>query len=196
MVSRRAYAILSGAFAAASLLFGGVLSYQLWSPMSPLPSPAPAKAADAGAPASPPRLPVLGPVEDYDAIATRPLFSPTRRPTEAPPQAAAGPENPDGILLTGVVLAPSGKLALVRTPDEKAPRQVSQGQRVLDWTVEKIFTDRIVLRAGARTVEIKLMDAEAVAKRYPKPKRRGGAPKRSRPARPSRNETRKPERSK
>lgn len=185
MLSRHSCITLSGIFALTSLLLAGLSAYFAWTPAAALPTAAPSeKPTSASIPALP-RSPAIGNVKEYAAIAARPLFSATRRPPETPPPGTTGAkvENPDGILLIGVVLSPSSKLAVIRTPQDAAAHEVSVGEKILDWRVEKILADRIVLRAGDRSVEIELLDQETIRKRYPKLKRRKGRAKPKKPAR-------------
>lgn len=185
MLSRHSCITLSGIFAVTSLPLAGLSAYFAWAPAAALPATAPSeKLAAASIPALP-RFPAIGNVKEYAAIAARPLFSATRRPPETPPPGTTGAkvENPDGILLIGVVLSPSSKLAVIRTPQDPAAHEVSVGEKILDWQVEKILPDRIVLRAGDRRVEIELLDQETIRKRYPKLKRRKGRAKPAKPAR-------------
>ncbi len=184
-LSRHACITLSGIFAVTGVLLAGLLAYFAWAPVAALPAAAPVEAPDAAAIPALPKFPAIGAVDEYRAIAARPLFSPTRRPSEtsAPGTTDAKVENPDGILLVGVILSPSNQLAVIRTPEDEAAREVSVGEKILDWRVEKILADRIVLRAGDRSVEVELLDQDTLAKRFPKLKRRKGAVRPAKPAR-------------
>jgi len=100
-------------------------------------------------------------LEDFREVAERPLFAPSRRPPAdaPPPVAVAAPAAPElGFELIGVVISPAETLALVRQPGAPDLVRAGIGQTVAGWTVERIFPNRVLFRAGDRVEELALRD--------------------------------------
>lgn len=113
------------------------------------------------APLAPFQLPSSG---AYNEITTRPLFIAARRP-EAPPPVETPPEKPPAppgpekkFLLLGVMITPSSTVALLRPeePNAKTAR-VKPGETIGDWLLESAAPDRVVLRRGGATQELRLV---------------------------------------
>jgi hypothetical protein len=133
----------------------------------PVPPPAVAatvrtSAMTAGPAAADDRLP---PLEDFAAVAERPLFHATRRPVaeEVPVVAAAAPVN---LFLYGVVIEDARRIAHLQAPPEGRVRALRVGDSIDGWKVAEIHTNRVVLREGARRQTVHLRkpaDAEGAA---------------------------------
>ena len=96
------------------------------------------------------------PLERYQEVVARPLFSPSRR---AAASVEAGPVEPADVpILQGVVLARDKRIALVAYGTPSTARRVTEDQDVGPWKIEKIFKDHVVLRASdgkAATIRLK-----------------------------------------
>lgn len=96
----------------------------------------------------------------FSAIVERPLFLPSRRPPSVEAVAASTP-TPD-FSLFGVVISTGEPFALV-TPDTGGdPIRVKQGEEISGWTVDRIESDRILIRQGRTKSEL-LLDFTAPA---------------------------------
>lgn len=139
-----------GAFAllvaggAASLSWG--LSYETVPavPSGPLARPVP-EAQTAAVPAG---------VIDASVLRERPLFSPGRRPPEAPAVATAGTVVGDPPTVQGVAIAGTAAFALVKAGDRV--RRVALGGAVEGWTVVGIERRRVTLRSDGGDLVIDL----------------------------------------
>ncbi|HSO43600.1 MAG TPA: hypothetical protein VLR47_12320 [Rhodospirillales bacterium] len=149
---------LPAALAAASAVLAGLVALQLRQP-SEVPPPALAPAAPAEAAAlDPPEPYVPRPLQSYGGIAERPLFSPSRRPTPAG-GAAAGKSGHDSLMLAGVILTTSKRLAMVESKSANgAVVVVREGQVIEGWSVETIAADRVVISQNGEVVELLLDD--------------------------------------
>ncbi len=99
------------------------------------------------------------PLESYGGIAERPLFSSSRRPTPSAGAAAAGKTGHDSLMLAGVILTTSKRLAMLETKRTNGGVVVvREGQVVEGWSVETIAADRVVISNGGETVELLLDD--------------------------------------
>ena len=92
-------------------------------------------------------LPVLPPLERFRETAERPLFAPDRRPAAAPSLATFG------MRLEGLVAIGAERRAIVKLSDGRTAR-VGPGERIGDWTVQRIEPDRLVLEADGRRLEL------------------------------------------
>jgi len=173
MSAYRAWAIV---FAATSVVLSGVILVQLqFDPIGPAPAPSPSPKA-AQKTAIPGQMPTLGPVRKYAAIAERPLFTPGRRPTKAPPppaQPKVGRQSLKSIVLTGILIGPDKKVALIRSAKSPKPQSLGEGATVGGWRLEKVLADRILLSAGEQTAEIAIW-TQAAGKSRPQGGARSG----------------------
>lgn len=119
-----------------------------------------------------PELPTVAPLAPfqlpspgvYNEITIRPLFIAARRPeppppVEAPPEKPPAPPGPEKkFLLLGVVITPKLTTTLLR-PEEPNAKTVwlKPGETVGDWLLESAFPDRVVLRRGGTTQELRLV---------------------------------------
>ena len=67
-------------------------------------------------------------------------------------------ERPEGIgiELRGIVIIPGRSLAMLERRNSKTVIRASEGQKVGDWTIERILSDRVVLSRGEARQELKL----------------------------------------
>lgn len=67
-------------------------------------------------------------------------------------------ERPEGIgiELRGIVIIPGRSLAMLERRNSKTVIRAREGQKVGDWTIERILSDRVVLRRGETRRELKL----------------------------------------
>jgi hypothetical protein len=83
-----------------------------------------------------------------NAILTRPLFSPDRRPTGVATAAAGGRSEADGLpRLTGVLVGPFGRHAIFARSGEK-PLVVAEGDKINGWTVRSIDIDTVKINGS------------------------------------------------
>lgn len=105
--------------------------------------------------AAPVALPPL-PAGPWPEQVRRPLFAPDRRPPAASPPPAvaeAPPETPPPVAASGVVLRPSGAMALLRLADERTVRAV-EGDEVEGWRVARIGAEGVQLSRGDRVLHL------------------------------------------
>ncbi len=84
-------------------------------------------------------------LERYREVLDRPLFSPTRRPSETASAPAGGDESGMPVL-QGIVVSPAQKFALFADGPETAARRVADGETIGRWTVAKIAAARVTLK--------------------------------------------------
>lgn len=153
--------------AAACLLSGGLLAFQLWRSDPPIVAassqqPPADLTSEFGVAEETVAGTGLRPQEDYIEVVERPLFSRSRRP--APPEDAkpgagtAGGEEDTAarIALNGIVLTGTHRVALLRFDNDPKVMHVSEGQEAGGWLIEKIRADRIVVRRAQQESEIVL----------------------------------------
>jgi hypothetical protein len=105
-------------------------------------------------------LPVFRPPssEAFSEINARPLFSRARAPIA--PDAVVGvtgsSSSPPVAALVGVIIDGPSRLAMIRTGASPLASGVSVGDFVEGWKVAEIDSDKIVLRSGANSQEIRL----------------------------------------
>ena len=61
--------------------------------------------------------------------------------------------------LRGIVIIPGRPLAMLQRRNSKTVIRAREGQKVGDWTVERILADRVVLSRGGTRRELKLSHA-------------------------------------
>jgi hypothetical protein len=96
-----------------------------------------------------PPVAMANPDSEYPETATRPLFTPTRRP--APPAATvagATTMNKGQFTLTGVTIVGDTKIALLREKSSGRVVRVEQGKDVNGITVAKIEPEQVTLTQG------------------------------------------------
>lgn len=175
------YRSWSALFTLASLALAAILWVrvtQLDRPTTAAAPPAlPKRTTAAHRTASPARMRNL---DAYSAIARRPLFSPTRRPTESPaPQSTSQPrKTPSRFVLSGVVIVSPDekKIALLRESNSSSVLRLSEGETIGGWRIEKILPDRVIMRSGEESTEIELWNALPPPPKPAGAQRRQGAP--------------------
>lgn len=112
------------------------------------------------------QLPSPRPDVFYEAITTRPLFSPTRRPVQAVPDTVAAPkpivaaptptlsEQPK-IALGGVLGSTNERQALILFDDRQA-QWLRVGDDVDGWEIINISDKAVILSADARTFRLEM----------------------------------------
>jgi general secretion pathway protein N len=109
-------------------------------------------------------------VARYAVITQRDLFRPERReppppPPPPPPVAAPAPPPPPPppppqVVLEGVAIFPTDQIrvALISEPSltQGKAKDFRQGETLGGWTIAEILADKIVLRQGERSAEIKM----------------------------------------
>jgi general secretion pathway protein N len=136
--------VLGAAFA---LLLGGVGRQPHWSPpraMAPLPPPA-----------NPADLPVPLPLSHFALVWQKPLFSPDRKPVA---RAADGGSNLGDLQLTGVIITPGLRMALLHDKQGNRELRLHEGESLPDGSVTLVeVRSRSALfdASGGRT-ELKL----------------------------------------
>lgn len=148
--------------------------------------------ADSGATPTTTRLaPIVTGEAAFAAIATRPLFSPTRRPPEGSVDSPTGPVSSDlsGYVVTGIVTSADGGVAILEksggVPGREPGLVLSPGDTIEGWTLEEIQDDRIVLLKDGEREELALRKDEARPRaRRPRAGAPGAAPRRVLPRAP------------
>jgi hypothetical protein len=99
---------------------------------------------------------VMPALSTYGEVASRPLFSPTRRPSEDAPVATAPTTS---MKLVAIVISHRrGPHALIRHGTPPAVDRVVEGQTIDNWTVETINFDRVILHSSDSTLELVPVD--------------------------------------
>lgn len=136
--------------------------------------------ADSGATPTTSRLaPIITGEAAFAAIATRPLFSPTRRPPEGSTDSTTGPISSDlsGYVVTGVVTSADGGVAILEKSGGAAKQEpglvLGIGDTIESWTLEEVREDRIVLLKDGEREEL-MLRKDGVRPRTRRP--RAGAP--------------------
>jgi hypothetical protein len=97
------------------------------------------------------------PIEAYHEIVERPLFAPTRRP----PVAAAVKGSAASVGLTGVVVLPGNRFAMIKEGSSPT-RSVPEGATIAAGVIEKITADGIILRrTDGHTESVRVFETEA-----------------------------------
>jgi hypothetical protein len=128
-----------------------VLGWMLALPEAPLPE-IPTATKPSGAGPVQPGGEIIAARPDYDEISRRPPFNPTRRPLP-PPAAKAVPniqpvKPPPSLVLLGTIVSEDERIAFVRLSGQSHGQAVRVHERVGDWIVSEIVTNRIILESG------------------------------------------------
>lgn len=113
------------------------------------------------------------PRDEIEAIAERPLFSPSRRPfvlAEEKPEPEPVRSLP-AVTLIGVLLTEQQRTALLQAVGHGDPSWVREGNQIQGWQVERIEQSRVHLRAGDQMETVELRPDTAVPPKD-RPKRR------------------------
>lgn len=116
-------------------------------------------------------------LESYEEMVSRPLFLQSRRPPtedaqEEAPAAPAEPKTPLNAKLMGVILTPTGKIALL--VDEKGKYKRGRKNTLIDgWKLVDIKEDRVTLEQGGEHKDLPLLKPKPKANAPAQP-RNGG----------------------
>jgi hypothetical protein len=101
----------------------------------------------------------LPPLQNFAAVAERPLFMPDRQP---PAQARAqGTGAWSTLSLAGVIVTPDARQALIAHGQPPAIAHLQEGQSVDGWTLRSIAVDRVVVANGHEQHELRLFASHA-----------------------------------
>jgi type II secretory pathway component PulC len=92
---------------------------------------------------------VMQPRDAYAEVATRPLFSPTRRPP-----VVVGPGNLSEFKLTGTIISAQGRYALLAQRSRPKIERIVQGQTFQGWLVKSIDSDHVILERDGNFAEM------------------------------------------
>lgn len=135
----------------------------------------------------------MPPITTYPETIKRPLFSPSRQPqveTTEIPGPKAVPNSDIKARLSGIIITPEGRFALLQKPTETEAIRVSEGQNFEGWVVKSIHADRIVLNRGDSTQVVMIEDE--IRKAPPATRRKPRRPRRNRARTPRTPRTRTP----
>ncbi len=133
----------------------------------------------------------MPPAEHYDPIKQRPLFIEGRRPLpddegdstpEAPPAPPPNKTPPPRIAISGILITPQDRYAMLRNPPKDGPSRLRTGDNFQGWVVEDIQRDSLTLRQGGETQEISLWEYQQVPLPVLPPGGEGAAPSAAQPA--------------
>ena len=124
----------------------------------------------------------MPPLETFSETLARPLFMATRRPpepqpepVEEEPERAPAKPKPVPVTLSGIVVSPTERQALLGSQRSKELIWVTEGQVIDGWTVRSILPDRVILHRRGVTAELELKDKGEIA---PVKKRKKGTGRR------------------
>lgn len=151
-------------------------------PLPPEPRVTAAPMESSAGPADEPEF-SMPPLENFAETLARPLFMDTRRPPEPGAEPVAlepdpQPEPPKptpklvGMELSGIVITPASRVALVRSARGREVVRLKEGEEIDGWIVETIDPDRVVLRQADAFEELTLKDK--TGKRSAPPRRKAG----------------------
>lgn len=92
-------------------------------------------------------------------VVQRPLFEPQRRPPVPERIEEPVPDAPR-VRLSAVSVSSDVRIAVVEELDSGRTRRVREGERLSDWTIERVHSDQIVLRWKDRQTTIPLLSGE------------------------------------
>ncbi len=138
------------------LVVCGALSWLIYREFMLEPS---TEAAAKGLTAVPTTLPALPPepqfsmlpIEDFQAILERPIFSPSRRPPSA--ESIDSVELPAttgdvSFVLKGILIDEDERTALFRSKDSDKLVRLGEGDKIEGWTLVRIEADQVVFASG------------------------------------------------
>ncbi len=135
------------------LVVCGALSWLIYRELMLAPSTeAAAKASTAVAttlPALPPEPQFsMLPIEDFQAILERPLFSPSRRPPTVGSVEFSAPTPDVSFLLKGILINGDEHTALFRSQRGDELMRLREGDKMEGWTLVRIEADQVILARG------------------------------------------------
>ncbi|MGF1631835.1 MAG: hypothetical protein ACFCUT_20350 [Kiloniellaceae bacterium] len=140
-------------------------------PLPPLPDAVPLIATieiAAGPGAAPEPGLRMPPRNTFAQLATRPPFSPSRRPPRAKPapvpvvqkqeQEAPRPVDEPQVTLVGIVINADKSIAMVRKTGVVELLRLGKGETLDGWLVEGVLPNRLVLSHGEKLLELELTE--------------------------------------
>ena len=91
----------------------------------------------------------MRPVEDFDAILERPLFSPNRRPPAIEALESPPPNSDVTFTLKGILIDEDVRIALFRAQRNKKILRLREGDMIEGWTLVRIERHSVSLARGA-----------------------------------------------
>lgn len=82
-------------------------------------------------------------------IARRPLFEPRRRPP-APQRTEEAAPDPPRVRVSAVTVSSDVRVAVIEDLDSGRTRRVREGEALNQWTIKRVYPDRIVLQWKGR----------------------------------------------
>lgn len=110
----------------------------------------------------------LGPESQYRAVQERPLLNEDRKPTPVDDSAVATdvPQVPLNVTLTGVIITPNVKLAMLRDNAKGDPLSLREGMPLPGdqsvWTIVEILPRKVVLKSANNETNELPLDVAAV----------------------------------
>ena len=111
----------------------------------------------------------MPPKNAFNQLATRPPFSPTRRPARAKPAAKPVVQKPapapvktvaePQFTLVGILISEDKSFAMVRKPGAADLVRLAKGTSLDGWLVESVLPDRLVLSHGNKLLGMELTEA-------------------------------------
>lgn len=107
----------------------------------------------------------LPPETEYAVIAARPLFHEDRRPEQRDGGQQDGdaqlaeeqaPSEPPPVTLTGVIITPEARIAMMRNTESREYVTLKEGEPLEGWTLQKVQHRRIVFDSGGREQIVEL----------------------------------------
>jgi len=155
--------LLTVLFVAIALAFAGLIARELTTAPPPAPAsrPQPAASVAAATPAATPAAAAgSSAAQNYSAVTSRNLFSPTR--SDAPPVPVTPPTPPAPVLpkpnLFGVILIEGTPVAYLEDPVSKRVARYRVGDSVAGGTVKSIESDTVMLLRPEGQVMVRLHD--------------------------------------
>lgn len=151
---------LPGLLALTAAALAGLVAWQISRPPE-VPPPSPASAPEAADDAEVQRVAQPfepRPLESYAGIEARPLFLRSRRPPPPSTAATGGSRGHDTLILAGVILTATKRLAMIETKRTSGVVVVREGQLVEGWSVDRIAPDRVTVSLDDQVVDLLLDD--------------------------------------
>ena len=97
-------------------------------------------------------------ISEFDEVVERPLFARSRRPPTPTSEPVAKASQPETYDLVGIILAPKGRVALLRKKRSDDVVRGLEGQEVGGWKIREIKTSEVVLERGDFSELLKIND--------------------------------------
>ncbi len=147
-MARPANRVLPLVACAACLGFGYMVYAELSHPLEPVELARPGDGSASVARAPPPVSVSAPPLRGFSETLKRPLFRESRRPAPPGTEKSAAAPTALPLRLIGVIITPDRRTALIRQSRSAEISELSVGQSVQGWSLERILPDRIVMRSG------------------------------------------------